>query len=400
MAQEMPEAVWLTCPQCSSRIEVRPGRQTEVRCSHCKRRFVVTPGAKQSDPPKLTAAPSTAPDSGPVSFAPAAKTVAARAIAPPADDDEFRVAPPSERTGYVDHIPKPHEVVERPPPEEYVPPPREPSLAWAFTSDVFNFPWTRGAISQWIVLSLGLFVTAELLVFAGRAYAAGGREGIVGAGCIFIAAFFIGLFSLSYAAASMVRIIENTAYNMDAESDWPDADWRDRFFHLVRMLYLGVLSTLVAAGTAWVVSPTGSVLLPMYVAQVVMLLVFPVLLLSTLETNSLSPFSPPVLRSLVRLWYVWAGFYVLSIVMGVCLVLVATALYGVAGALAPFITEPLDAAAIFIYARLLGRVAWLLMNQGESERKSDRLRGAAPRSARTARDFILARREEGLDPRE
>jgi hypothetical protein len=87
--------------------------------------------------------------------------------------------------------------------------------------------------------------------------------------------------------------------------------------------------------------------------------VFPVVMLSVLQANSLAvPVTLPVLKSFVTVWWAWCLFYletgiIFLMWIGVTVAAVITQPY-----VAVLISAPLLGAIILIYARLLGRLAW------------------------------------------
>ena len=177
----------------------------------------------------------------------------------------------------------------------------------------------------------------------------------------------IGLFALSYGAACFVDIIVNTAYNTDKAADWPDIDWRERLIIFVRMIYLLALAIVPAAAIAKILSVT-----PLGVGRFSAIfvagtfLLFPIVLLSSMEADSIWPLSLPTWRSLKTAWPGWAVFYAAAMVLIMVVLAINAAAMAAFGVLAPLIACPVGAAALFSYARLLGRLAWFI-RQAEAE---------------------------------
>ena len=261
-------------------------------------------------------------------------------------------APPPVPTSFV----APQAIVER---LEVPDPPR-----WTFFSGVFGFPFSRGVLPRWAGIASGLLVAGgTLAIVLGNVNDRGlGRETVLAAGALGLLVFFSLLWSLSYAAGCMLLIVRETAEGADEMNESPDIDWRDWIFQLVYMaeiLAQGValgwfarwLLTLALPGTP---APAIGLALVTFVA-------FPVLLLSALESGSaLMPFSAPILRSLIRLGWAWGLFYLLSGALLVPIIAIAALVatpYATLGWLAP---APLVAAYLLIYARLLGRLGWLI----------------------------------------
>jgi hypothetical protein len=245
----------------------------------------------------------------------------------------------------------------RPPPATR-PPPR-----WTFFSGVFTFPAYRSSWPRWLGLSLGLIAplwvgqVAIKLAMAPAGPWAGAIPWML-AMVLLAAMFLLGSIWAVVASAQCLSILRDTAYGCDDIENWPEAlflDWIGEFFFLVSSLALSVLPGLVlgraleAAGVP-----------PFLTVAVSLLLMFPITLLALLETNSpLNPFSLPVWRSLVTVWWAWGLFYIETTVLVAtagCLAFLAVAYVPVVGT---FLARPaLLVAALMIYFRLLGRLAW------------------------------------------
>lgn len=261
-------------------------------------------------------------------------------------------APPPMPTSFV----APQAIVER---LEVPDPPQ-----WTFFSGVFGFPWSRGVLPRWAGIASGLLVAGgTMAIVLGNVNDRGlGRETVLAAGALGLLVFFSLVWSLSYAAGCMLVIVRETAEGADAMNESPDIDWRDWIFQLV---YVGeILAQGVAIG--WFVRWLLKLALPGTPAPgiglaTVTFIAFPVLLLSALESGSaLLPFSAPILRSLFRLGWAWGLFYLLSGALLVPIIAIAVLVatpYATLGWLAP---APLVAAYLLIYARLLGRLGWLI----------------------------------------
>ncbi len=274
----------------------------------------------------------------------------------PADATQYEVGttpvPPTAPTSFV----APQAIVDR------IELPEAPR--WTFFSGVFGFPWSRGMFARWAGISIGLlivgFVAAILLGTVGDNGL--GRETVLATGAWGLLVFFTLLWSLSYAAGLMLVVVRETAEGADTMNESPDIDWRDWVFQFVYMLEIAAQAVAAGWAVRWLLKLT----LPDSPAAVVGLvgvsfLMFPVLLLSALESGSaLAPFSAPIVRSLVRLGWAWGLFFLLTgalvaPIAGVA-VLAVTPYYWL-GCLA---TGPLVAAYLIIYARLVGRLGWLI----------------------------------------
>lgn len=242
-------------------------------------------------------------------------------------------------------------VEEDPPPER------------TFFTNVFGFPWQGSVIGQWLFLSGGLAVFLTLITIIIALYQ--GAATMVSAVIAFIAlpAFWIGAWTFSYAAACLLVIIQETAAGNNEIRDWMDPNWRDWAGQLAYVVYLATLPL----AAAWpIVKLTGHTYSEAAIPLVVIeFLLFPYVLLSALEQDSmLLPFSGPVLLSTIKVPDGWLLFYLLSaLVLAAC----GGATYAAilfAPLVAGLLLAPLVSACILIYARLLGRLGWLIVERG------------------------------------
>lgn len=387
-------SILLVCPACKSRRQVpRELIGQRVRCRQCTAELTVeapatddddflladeskaTPAAAVSSPASSSTAAISVDDVPVPSFAGAAS--APPSPAPPVA--EYQVGPPPlPSPGIKAALPKPLPAVK--PHEAVAKTPKKKTLGWTFLSGVFFFFLRRTALSQWLMLSVGVFASTSLM-FLSR-YAAGAPY-VGGAGAIGFAAagFLIGIGVFSYATACFLSIVENTAYHLDNDERWPDSEFREWLFHLVRIIYLGVLCSVLALPLGYVVSLHDPALGGL-VASVVSDLLFPILLLSALEADAfLLPFSTSILRSLFDDWRAWLVYYVVSAVFTTALYFLLLAIDAYSPIFPPLIAAPLLAASIFIYARLLGRLASYIMHLDEKNSTEP------PKRTRPAPDF-------------
>jgi hypothetical protein len=372
---------WYICPNCRSRLAVEHDHTGEVRCRNCSTllrpaKHIASPAPKQRgtgqdarDEDEYQLAPigeeANTPSQGrpvdPTASASASDLENLRARRERPSDGESAVSKPAA----VGPDPLWMDEIEIRDDERYKP---EPPPRWTFFSGVFTYPWRPQSMLPWVVLSIGnaLCEWSGLLVLAGLA--SGSQPGALTAGLFGIGWIWLVILTGSYAAACVFAVMETTAYNYDAPYDWPEPDWRERFVHL---LWMGWCFCLAAA----LIVPPSAFLADSLQGRALLSLIgigllFPVFVLSTLETNSLSPVSGPVWRSLVSELAAWITFYVLSgLLLAGC---------GVASAVlfrrlqmpSPLVLGPLWAATILIYARLLGRLAWRIMQPGELQLQS------------------------------
>jgi DNA-directed RNA polymerase subunit RPC12/RpoP len=322
------------CPLCQARLHPKRAHAGKrARCPDCDTVFVIPP------PPKPTE------------------------NAPPPPPGKYTVgAEPKREQPTFDRL-----IVEREPEPE---PPAPPDKLW-FAAGVFTFPWWPGAWSRWIVLAM-LFVPA--LIMAGivgllSGAFAGVNPATTAVPYLMAPLMWFWLWALSYAAGCFVAIVQDTGSGNDEVASWPEGDWRER---VVTMLYVGLhfgLAMAAASALAW---PVGTFYGPAWMGLVVALaanFLFPLFLLASMEADTLlTPYSAVIFGSVLKGFAGWLTVYVESlVVLGFTAGLLAAGLYFV-----PLVTlllaAPLLATAVFVEARLYGRLAWHI-GQAEMARR-------------------------------
>ncbi|NOX56627.1 MAG: hypothetical protein GXP27_19720 [Planctomycetes bacterium] len=230
---------------------------------------------------------------------------------------------------------------------------------WTFFSGVFEFPWRREVCSRWLFLSGGcsavLFLAAVCVQIATRE---SGYTGVVLAFFV-LPEVWLTLWTFSYAAACAVSILEDTAGGCDRIRNWPEPNWREWMWQLLHVGYVLFYSTVAAYALGVATDRAYGVFWPTLAATVFLL--FPFLWLSALDAGStLFPFSSDVARSLISVTWGWLTFYVLAAVLIVACGGVGWGVLQLGWLAAGASGGPVLAAAILIYARLLGRLAWLI----------------------------------------
>lgn len=235
-----------------------------------------------------------------------------------------------------------------------------PTLANAFFKGVFEFPFYLSSLGCLLGTSLGLSFTFLVLVFAfDQGFSVGAAVRPLGqcAGIAFI-------LTMGFGVAHYRSILEETGYGADAVEQWPDFDWRGwvlSFLFAAIVLGEAAAVSYVLAVPQLVGSPLPAVLLTF--------ILFPIFLMSTLENDS--PFIPvamPVLRSLVQIWWAWLLLYAYSaVLLAGWLVVTWIGLFRFNPYLSVFVSGPLLAIVLMIYARLLGRLAWCASQQEYEE---------------------------------
>ncbi len=158
---------------------------------------------------------------------------------------------------------------------------------------------------------------------------------------------------LGYTSVCMLGIIESTTQGQTTLEHAVQGDWRDWFWSLPTTLGMAVVAG--ACGYALSLLGTGN---PWIVVGVALLVMYPVLQLSTLERGAIfAPVSVPILRTLLFQPVAWAVFYAASVALWVGVAALARALWRDP----PFVTVamvgPVLTAALFVYSWMLGVLA-------------------------------------------
>jgi hypothetical protein len=177
---------------------------------------------------------------------------------------------------------------------------------------------------------------------------------------------WLTIWTLSFAAACGLRVLEDTAAGNNLVREWPEPNWRDWAAQLIYVGYLAIVAACLGYGAGRAAEEFGAP--GVLVGSVTGAVLWPILLLSSLEANNIwVPFSWPVLRSLGRSWWAWLLFYVeSSVLLGIYVGLLWYG-FGLQPLLAVLATGPLLAALFLIEARLLGRLAWRISQDSEVE---------------------------------
>lgn len=230
-----------------------------------------------------------------------------------------------------------------------------------FFSHVFDFPWrTRSALFHWIKLTLlmlgpALSIAVDLWLFSEL----GGRS-LLPIGFLFMAELAVSAVSFSYAANTAGRILQETSAGADAVEDWMDGEWRDWALEMMVLGYAIALSGLLS----YLLSQPIVMAIGFNPVLLLQGLIFPVMWMSVLDADFvLLPWSPMVLRSLVQIPRQWLLFLLLANVLSFSAIglLVGIGYWNpwVSCALLPAVSSTL----VFIYARLLGRLAWFMSEE-------------------------------------
>lgn len=236
----------------------------------------------------------------------------------------------------------------------------EPPL-WPFVSGVLTYPWSRDLLLPWATASGGAVATGILLQLAFFTFTLGGLWHVATVFCC-IALAAAAVVTGSYLAVYALSIVENTAAGLDELATAPDTSMAERIKPSGFVMFLLWVASLPGFAVGYLLLQHvfgvffGLVAPTLFVA----FLMFPVLLLSTLEGASIFQLlSPPIARSLRENGRLWFGFYLASggalfVGLGLSFALYLIPYVG------PILAGPLFVAVLLIYARTIGRLAWLV----------------------------------------
>ncbi len=229
---------------------------------------------------------------------------------------------------------------------------------WTFFSGVFSFPWRSDVVLRWVYMSIGFTAIAGIVLVI---KSIAGSMSNVGGGMVL--AFFVlpiiwvSLLTWSYTASCSLALLEPTAAGLDRIEAWPDPQWKEWMAQMLYLGWIGAIPFAVSYGLAVLARLVGArveLALP-----AIFFVLYPISLLSALEANSIwAPLTVPIVASLFRWFWCWLVFYILTalIAAGLVAAFVYAAESGMDWLL--LLLGPLVAAAILIYFRLLGRLAW------------------------------------------
>lgn len=344
MATDTPESesrrVVATCPSCGARCRVREDApQGSAHCPKCG-------AALSSAPRRSESSAGRRPQAG---GAVAAKP--SRRPSPSLPEVELEEEP------------------ERPEP------PAHPLL-----QGVYGYPWHMRHLRAWFWFGLGFTFMALLGAAVWHVFILYHSSSEVGRNIYFrvlilfwkglvVSIFWTGMFTSPY----VLEVIQQTAGGND-EFRPPDTTLGEKLVEFLYLVWITVLAaTLPAVAGVAVERVTQVPFIGYDVALLLFIIVFPQLLLGSLVNDSaFMLLSGDVMAGLLKRPLVLLGFTLASVlVLGVPLVLGVVTVLGLNYFLAP-IAGYVCAASLLIYARLLGRVGWVLTYDGAMPRRGRR----------------------------
>lgn len=236
---------------------------------------------------------------------------------------------------------------------------------WPLVHGVFSFPFQRNSLVCWAKMTAGsmlvqggaAIVLAQVLAIDQTGIGLGYL--VMAAGMLYTMGFvcIMAVFFSLWISSSALKIVIETANGADRIEQWASEDFLDWAFEALYFVNSVVLSLLVGWGI--------QALAPEFPADLTVIgslfLLFPVILLSMLETGSaMNPISPAVLKSLFVQGWGWLGFYALAAMLLAVVAAVVLGLWLWIGFWAIFASSLVIVPALMIYFRLLGRLGWYI----------------------------------------
>ena len=250
---------------------------------------------------------------------------------------------------------------------------RRPKMEWQLFLGGFAFPWSPGAVMQWLLIAVWAAVAGWLI----RSALARGINHPLGEASMYesivallsaLGALIAGVSCAAVAAIHGLTILLETTAGNDRMENWPNVgfflEWIGQIWFIINT---SAISVALGLGLDWLLPglPGGREV----TVAITVFFLFPILLLCALETDSpFLPVSSVVLASLGRQALAWLAFYVQT---GSLLAAAAALVYYLRPQLDPRLAIPLAAlvfsAVVMICFRLLGRLAFYCSVEGEDE---------------------------------
>jgi predicted RNA-binding Zn-ribbon protein involved in translation (DUF1610 family) len=341
-----PTYVAVPCNHCGTMMyatERQIGQSVE--CPDCGRREVVqrpAPPKKKKSPlvsdaqtPRLD--PNAAPGERPSALSPEAR----RRIYEEERDSEYgRALEKSRRTG------KPMEVDVK----------GRPILPrWPLITGVIPFLFSREVPIRILAAGLGFYASLSIAIYGvGMAYMGG--LGAIGGMCLFALGCVLTMVTGAFTFSCFLAIVTESSDGAKQVSTWPGLlDWFGGFF---AFLVAATMCTFPGYLIAQFVDHQQ--LVPSLIISICPVIFFPIIILSQLDIGSIwGVLSPRVVQSVFRCPFSWMTLWVQSFAM-VAITLAASWYAGWAWGNPLLALVPLGTIGIFLYARLLGRLAWRL----------------------------------------
>lgn len=236
-----------------------------------------------------------------------------------------------------------------------------------FLEGTFTFPFHRCVFVRTIILAIwsmlpGIVGSAS---YASSAAGDAARNPISLMGGAFLSVVTVVLSVMWFAvmSATVMAVVRETAEGCDDIENWPGQvflDWLGEPVHLFISLSM---SAVPGGAVAWLLTKVGgdvSPIIPFMTGAISMFLVFPIVLMSTLETGSMfGVLSLPVWRTFGLAADAWLKFYLTSGATFVAAAAVCLAASCIGTTFGIVVSAGLSPIVWIIYFRLLGRLTWV-----------------------------------------
>jgi DNA-directed RNA polymerase subunit RPC12/RpoP len=226
-----------------------------------------------------------------------------------------------------------------------------------FLDGTFDFPFYRTVWLRTLLLAIWSLLPPVLWY---KSVVLGGSEDatkMFTSAFLMCAAMFVGLIWFFVLSTTVLVVLRETSEGCDQIENWPNHVFLDYFGEPLHLFCALCTSVIPGAAAGWGLSSLGfpaQLFLP-----VGMFFFFPIILLSTLETNSMFGIvSWPVWRTLWTDGVGWIRFYVASAAVVAAASLAAFVAYRIGPIFGGVVAAALQSVAWMIYFRLVGRLAW------------------------------------------
>jgi DNA-directed RNA polymerase subunit RPC12/RpoP len=340
-----PKYIAITCRKCDTLMYATEKQVGEtITCPDCGRKQVVPARVK----PKPKPSPMASDADTPMLDATSALTARPSALSPEArrkiyeeerDSEYGRALAESRRTG------KPMKIDVR----------GRPLLPrWPLITGILPFLFSAHVPEWWLALTLG-FMGGGYLISEGLIWGSQGGLAAISAMMFFVTGIMITLLVTAVCACVLKAIVTESSEGNNRVENWGTryvGDWFPELLFLVMALF----ASLAPGGIAMRLAG-GELVMQFLAGAAGAVVFFPIVYFSQLDFNSpWGVLSGRILTSLVKCAGSWIVFYFESaLLFGVCLAAgIGAALNGIY----PVLPFPLYVAALLLYARLMGRLAW------------------------------------------
>lgn len=235
------------------------------------------------------------------------------------------------------------------------------------TTKIFSIFADPSAITWFITLTLGIAVVVGCFTMSIMGFAGQDNPGVTFLGAVCTGAgLLFGLMVFYFATNCFLCILQDSAAGNDIIESWPDKEGggfsgAGFSFTFAALFYSGGIGLLLTwplrnSGTEWFLALFG-----------IGFFLFPLSLVMALETGSpMAPISINIIRSFLARLSTWVTFFIESAILcavGLGITFLLIAIFGarpkMLSVICALVLGPIFTFLLFIYFRLLGRLAWV-----------------------------------------